>query len=170
VASSVVTEYATSASGGTETEDVFCPANDVATGGGGYGSAGYIEQSEPTIDPTLTTALSASSATTSLKVTAILQAVTSGDTIQVVSGSNTQTFVASATASAGATTINVTSKVAGFAYPVGTDVNDQTSGLLQAAPLDTASGTAPGQSQGWQAEVSNFEGNQTVTAYVICSH
>jgi hypothetical protein len=166
VASSVETVYAT---GTTDVEQAFCPAGYVALGGGGYDSNGNPHQGEsaPTVDPDLTTALSATLATTALHFTAILNAIGSGDTIQVVDGANTQTFVTTAAAAVGATTVNVTSKVAGFAYPVGTDINDNTSGLLQSAPPTSGSGIGAGQSQGWYA--SNIDGSDE-TAYVICSH
>jgi hypothetical protein len=61
-----------------------------------------------------------------LPVTSLGQAVTSGDSIVLTSGANTQTFVASANALAGATSISVTSQTPNFAYPTSSTVNDIT--------------------------------------------
>ncbi|HVC87419.1 MAG TPA: hypothetical protein VNC40_08340 [Gaiellaceae bacterium] len=77
---------------------------------------------------TLTTALVSGNAVTSLAVTAIAGiAVQTGDSIIVTSGANTQTFVASAPAALGATSISVTSQNANFSYPIGSLVTGDTS-------------------------------------------
>lgn len=83
--------------------------------------------------PTLTTALSTSGNTTSLKVTALPFAIAAGDTIVVTAISGTyagdsEVFTASA-AAAGATTITVTAKTANEPYATGgaTVVYDATS-------------------------------------------
>jgi hypothetical protein len=74
----------------------------------------------------LSSALSTASAITSLPVTSLGQAVTNGDSIVVTSGANTQTFVASANALAGATSIPVVSQTPNFAFPTSSTVNDVT--------------------------------------------
>jgi hypothetical protein len=74
----------------------------------------------------LSSALSTASAITSLPVTSLGQAVTNGDSIVVTSGANTQTFVASANALAGATSIPVVSQTPIFAFPTSSTVNDVT--------------------------------------------
>ena len=71
----------------------------------------------------LTTALVSGTAYTTLDVTALTIAISSGENVVLVSGSNTQTYVASADAAVGATTISVNSLAANFAYPVGTGIN-----------------------------------------------
>jgi hypothetical protein len=65
--------------------------------------------------------------TTSLTVTPLEGAVTSGDTIALAFGTHSQNFVASASALAGATSIAVTPQLANFLYPVATTVTDTTS-------------------------------------------
>lgn len=72
---------------------------------------------------TLTAALVSATAYTSLSVTALNRAIAAGDNVVLTSGANTQTFVASAPAAAGATTIAVTSLAANFSYPIGTYVD-----------------------------------------------
>ncbi len=79
---------------------------------------------EPAAQAQLTTALASGTAYTALAVSALDQAVTSGDSILLTSGANTQTYVASAAAAAGATSISVTSLAANFSYPIGTLVQD----------------------------------------------
>ena len=74
----------------------------------------------------LTTALVSGTAYTSLVVDALPVAVTSGDTIQIGSGSTTQSVTASAAAAIGATTISVNSFTANAAYAVGSNVIDYT--------------------------------------------
>lgn len=75
---------------------------------------------------TLTTALTSGTAYTSLAVTALSAPVLSGDSIVLTSGSNTQTYTASAYAAPGATSISVTSLAANFSYPTTTTVADIT--------------------------------------------
>ena len=118
----------------------------------------------PTVDPTLTTALSTSGSTTSLKISALVSPISSGDSIVVTSGTHTQTFTASGGAAIGATSVSVTSQTANFAYPVGSDVNDTTH-VAQSAPPTSGNGTATGQSKGFYA--TNTDGSAE-TAYVIC--
>ncbi len=72
---------------------------------------------------TLTAALVSATAYTSLSVTALNRAIAAGDNVVLTSGADTQTFVASAPAAAGATTIAVTSLAANFSYPIGTYVD-----------------------------------------------
>ena len=81
---------------------------------------------EPAAQAQLTTALTSGTAYTTLAVSALNQAVASGDSILLTSGANTQTYTASAAAAVGATSISVTSLAANFSYPVGTLVQDTT--------------------------------------------
>ena len=81
---------------------------------------------EPAAQAQLTSALTSGTAYTTLAVSALDQAVASGDSILLTSGANTQTYVASAAAAAGATSISVTSLAANFSYPIGTVVQDTT--------------------------------------------
>ena len=73
---------------------------------------------------TLTTALTAGETTvTSLAVTALTKPFASGDNVVLTNATGgTQTFVASAAAAVGATTISVTSVTSTLAYPVGSSV------------------------------------------------
>jgi hypothetical protein len=75
-----------------------------------------------TTPTTLTTALVLSTAYTSLSVQALATNMPAGATVTLVSGANTQTTTLSAPAAAGATTINVQSFTANFAYPIGSNV------------------------------------------------
>jgi len=81
----------------------------------------------PQANATLNAALTSGNAVTSLTVTALEGTVTSGDSIVVSFGTHTQTFVASAAAAGGATSISVTSQNANFSYPIGTIVSDSNS-------------------------------------------
>ena len=80
----------------------------------------------PYVNATLSAGISAGSVS-SLPITPLEGTVTSGDTIVVSYGTNTQTFAANAAAAGSATSISVTPKVSGFAYPVGTIVTDTSS-------------------------------------------
>ena len=79
----------------------------------------------PPNSTTLSSALSTGAAITSLPVSKLDSNVASGQSIVVSSGGNSQTFVASgtATASTSATSIPVTSLTPNFAYPSGAAVN-----------------------------------------------
>jgi hypothetical protein len=79
------------------------------------------------VNATLNGPLSSGVAATTLTVTPLEGTVTTGDSIALSYASKTQIFVASAGASAGATSISVTSLVANFSYPVGTTVTDTSS-------------------------------------------
>jgi len=81
----------------------------------------------PQVNATLNGALISGNAVTSLTVTALEGTVTSGDSIVVNYGTHTQTVVANAAASGGATSISVTSLAANFSYPIGTVVSDTSS-------------------------------------------
>jgi hypothetical protein len=76
---------------------------------------------------TLNGALTSGVAATTLTVTALDGAITSGDSIVLSYGSHTQTFTTTAAASPGATSISVTSLVANFSYPITTLVTDTSS-------------------------------------------
>jgi len=71
-------------------------------------------------------ALSTGGPITSLPVTALNGNVASGDSIVITSGTNTQTFTASANAYFGATAIPVNSATPNFAYPTTSTVIDTT--------------------------------------------
>ena len=162
---STETVYATS-SVSTAVSAALCPVGDFALGGGGYenDSDPHLAEVGPTVDPTLTTALSTSGSTTTLHFSALVSAMSSGDSIVITSGTHTQTFTTSAAAAIGATSVSVTSQTANFAYPTGSDVNDTTH-VAESAPPTSGSGTATGESQGFYAK--NTDGSAE-TAYVIC--
>lgn len=69
---------------------------------------------------TLSSALSTGGPITSLPVTALTCSLTSGNSVELISGAHTQTFVLSSGASVGATSLAVTSATPNFAYPIGT--------------------------------------------------
>jgi len=71
---------------------------------------------------TLSSALSTGSPVTSLSTTALSVAVSNALTVTLESGTESQTFELSASASVGATSISVVSQTPNFAYPVGTVV------------------------------------------------
>jgi hypothetical protein len=78
---------------------------------------------------TLSSALSTSGAITSLPVSALNFSVASGDALTLVSGANSQVFTASAGATAGATSISVTSETPNYAYPTTSTGTDITQGF-----------------------------------------
>ena len=88
------------------------------------------------ISVNLSSALTTGGPITSLPVTALNGNVISGDSVLVTSGTNTQTFVASATAYFGATAIAVTSQTPNFAYPTTSTVTN-TSALSSLNPDTT---------------------------------
>lgn len=71
---------------------------------------------------TLSSALSTGSPITALPVTATTFALPSGQVVLVGSAGNTQAFVLSSAAAAGATSLAVTSQTPNFAYPIGSSV------------------------------------------------
>jgi hypothetical protein len=75
---------------------------------------------------TTLTGSSLSGAVVSLAVNALSGTFHSGDPVVITSGSHTQTFIASAQANPGATSISVTSQVANFAYPSGSAISGPT--------------------------------------------
>jgi hypothetical protein len=79
------------------------------------------------VNATLNGGLTSGVAATTLTVTALEGAVTTGDSIVLSYGTHTQTFLASAGASGGAASISVTSQLANFSYPIGTTVTDTSS-------------------------------------------
>ncbi|MBV8258055.1 MAG: hypothetical protein JO073_09600 [Actinobacteria bacterium] len=88
------------------------------------------------ISVTLSSSLSTGGPITSLPVNALNGNVKSGDSIVLTSGSNTQTFTASADAYTGATSISVNSLTPNFAYPTSTTVSDST--MLSTLNTDTS--------------------------------
>ncbi len=166
------TVYATS-SQSTAVSAAFCPVGDVALGGGGYDSETsdpHEGEIAPSVDPTLTTSLSATTATTSLAFTASLNSISSGATLTLVDGSNSQTFTTTQAISVGSTSVTVTSKVAGFAYPNGgVTALEDSAAVFQSAPLQAAlssNAAAPGESEGWYA---TNDDTFAETAYVVCT-
>jgi hypothetical protein len=89
---------------------------------------------------TLSSALATGSPITALPVDALAGVIPSGTSITVVSGSNTQTFVASAEASEGATSISITSATPNFAYPTSSTVTSvipgAATGLTEDGPFE----------------------------------
>ena len=108
---------------------------------------------------TLTSALTSGTAYTALAVTALLNAINSGDNVVLVSGTNTQTFVASAAAAIGATSISVTSLAANYSYPIGTVVDQDQLAITRAQEGTTAQSIAVG----WQV-------SQDVTAGLMAQY
>lgn len=96
------------------------------------------------VDTTLTAALVSGTAYTSLAVTALTAPVLSGDSVVLTSGTDTQTYVASAYAAVGATAISVVSLAANFAYPIGTTVTDTTQTLVDLTLYRVPSGGTAG--------------------------
>lgn len=83
----------------------------------------------------LSSALSTGSAITSIPVAALTVAVPSGADIVLTSSTNTQTFVASASAAVGDTSISVTSQTPNYAYPTTSQVSIQ--GTTSTIPSDS---------------------------------
>ncbi len=69
---------------------------------------------------TTSSALTTGGPITSIAVTALAYPLTSGQTVTLNSGVNTQTFTTTAAVAVGATAIPVTSQTPNFAYPIGT--------------------------------------------------
>jgi parallel beta-helix repeat protein len=88
-----------------------------AAGGGGQGGGGAAAGSS-----TLTTGLTSGNAVTALAFAALPIAISSGQSVTVISGSNTQTFVTTAAAAVNATSVTVTSQSANFSYAIGSSV------------------------------------------------
>jgi hypothetical protein len=115
------------------------------------------------VGTTLNGALTSGGAVTSLTVSPLEGAVTSGDPIVLSYGTHTQTFTASAAAAGGATSIGVTSATANFSYPVGAAIVD-TAGNASAANTNcydvktTVPGTA-GATKGTDLNFNPTAGN-----------
>ena len=126
------------------------------------------------ISVNLSSALSTGGAITSLPVTALNGNVASGDSIVVVSGSNTQTFAASANAFFGATAITVTSATPNFAYPTTSTVTDSTtlSVALNPDTTDTITNFDTAHNTIGKIQLFPLTGNGTInnTATVELSH
>jgi hypothetical protein len=115
------------------------------TGGRNYCWLGKGSSPEPAtgfctapISINLSSALDTTGPITALPVTALNGNVASGDSILVSSGSNTQTFAATADVAFGGTSIPVTSATPNFAYPTTSTVTDPTTlGTLNSDTTDT---------------------------------
>ena len=129
---------------------VAIPASGTAVAAVPYDQYLYITASTSTVtvavtdattgvtsNATLTTALVSGTAYTSLSVTALTTAIASGADVILQSGTNNQTFVASAAVAAGATSIPVDSLAANFAYPVGTLIDPATGPTVATIPAST---------------------------------
>lgn len=81
---------------------------------------------EPALQGGLATATGTSAGYVAILVTATNSAVTTGDSIKIISGANNQTFTATASPAAGSTSIAITSATPGFNYPIGSLVQDVT--------------------------------------------
>ncbi|HUI02420.1 MAG TPA: hypothetical protein VLZ77_02680 [Acidimicrobiales bacterium] len=88
---------------------------------------------------TLRSALVKNTAYTTLSVNALANAVTSGDSIVIGSGTTTQTVTASANAAAGATSISVTSFQASANFATGTSVFDDVCTSTQVGEIEAVS-------------------------------
>jgi len=119
---------------------------------------------EPGAQAQLTTALVSGTAYTTLAVSALSAAVASGDSILLTSGTDTQTFTASAAAAVGATSISVDSLAANFAYPVGTLVQDTTASAAYAR-VEVANNTTNWVATGTQPTTGYSAANGTSVAY-----
>jgi hypothetical protein len=96
---------------------------------------------------TATTTASRSGTVTSLAVAALPQPVTSGQPVWISSGANSQQFIASANAAAGATSIAVTSQTANATYASGSTVTYDD--WLTTAETATIIATAKARGIGW---------------------
>lgn len=114
----------------------------------------------------LSTSLPAGTPRTQIQVShGLPTAVTAGQTIELWSGNNVLSVVASANAAAGATTINVNSFTPAVTYPVGTAVQQVSQGFLTAqtyvaralhAPVGNAAIRANWTF--WNQRLNNFQG------------
>ena len=125
------------------------------------------------ISVNLSSALSTSGAITSLPVAALNGNVASGDSVVVTSGSNTQTFTASANAFFGATAIAVNSLTPNFAYPTTSTVTDSnTLSALNPDTTDTLTNFDTAHNTVGKIQLFPLTGNGTInnTATVELSH
>lgn len=125
------------------------------------------------ISVNIRTALTTGGPITSLPVTALNGNVSSGDSIVVTSGTNTQTFTASGAAFFGATAIPINSATPNFAYPITATVVDTTSqGALNSDTTDTITNfnTAHGSSGKIQLYPVTANGTIDTLASVQLSH
>jgi hypothetical protein len=121
------------------------------------------------ISVNLNTALSTGGgAITSLPVTALNGNVVSGDTIQVTSGTNTQTFTSTASAFVGATSIAVTSVTPNFNYPTTSTVTDVSANaslsILNSDVTDTITNFDTTKGVTFRQELAPVTANGTSTA------
>jgi hypothetical protein len=124
------------------------------------------------ISVNLSSALSTGGPITSLPVAALNGNVASGDSIVVVSGSNTQTFTASANAFFGAIAITVTSATPNFAYPTTSTVTDSTTLSALNPDTDTLTNFDTAHNTVGKIQLFPVTGNGTInnTATVELSH
>lgn len=111
---------------------------------------------------TLSSGLTSGGAVASLAVAALPAAVSSGQSIVVSSGANTQTFVASADAIKGATSISVTSQNANFSYPPASAVN-----AVDCLDAKTTVGGISGATAGADLNFNSTSGNPLCGAALV---
>jgi hypothetical protein len=114
-------------SGGCEVEGDIVSNGDVAFSGGAdtlgnIYAFGRDASSTSLVETSLSSGLSTGAPVTTLPVQALPGSISAGTTIVVTSGSDTQSWTASASASSGATSISVASQAPNDAYPAGSDV------------------------------------------------
>jgi hypothetical protein len=115
------------------------------------------------VSVTLSSALSTGGAITALPVAALNGNVKSGDSVIVTSGSNTQTFTASANAYIGATSIAVTSATPNFAYPITSTVTNSTAlSTLNSDTTDTIANFDTGHSSTGSIQLYPVTANGTI--------
>ncbi len=79
---------------------------------------------------TLATALTTSSAITTLTVTSLKQNIPQGTTIYTISSTHVQSWVLESTANIGDTTLTVVSQTPSFAFPIGTIISTSNNGWI----------------------------------------
>ena len=96
------------------------------------------------VGSTLSAGLTGGASISSVPIAALQGSINSGDSILVISGPHTQTFIASAAVAGGATAIPVTAQNANFAYTLGSTVTDTSGNNLPGNTLGAAltSGTS----------------------------
>jgi len=118
---------------------------------------------------TLTAALTGGVAATTLHVAALTTAVASGDTLDIGTGSSTQTVTASAAASTGATSISINSFTPSTTIASGTSVYDQTCSAtalteVEAVSMSLSATQNPGgQPTGYQTQAYLFSPNYSTS-------
>jgi hypothetical protein len=120
------------------------------------------------VSVTLSSGLSTGGAITALPVAALNGNVKSGDSVVVTSGSNTQTFTASANAYIGATSISITSATPNFAYPASSTVTNSTAlSTLNSDTTDTIANFDTGHSSTGSIQLYPVTANGTIDTAAV---